>query len=281
MTVLRLSFLCAGLMVTAICASAQTQPGEPRPGATPDPADRSGKTVPAKKIDPETVVELGASYEFVNQDRPDWQTYYFSITHRFSKGQVLYGTASAVRRFATSDPNFMIGYVQPLTESKRWIATVEAGGSPNHQILPTTSFFGQVERIFDKGWIGRAGLRHSRYPADIVNMGIFGAERYFKAYRGAYTLYVAHLNGKGTAFSHAFQGNYYYGERNSVGAGFAFGQEIESVPGGLVRTDVLDFSFTGRHWMTNKWGLSYVAIWHRQGELYTRRGGQIGLLLRF
>jgi YaiO family outer membrane protein len=281
MTALRLSFLCACLLVTAICANAQTQPGEPRAGATPDPADRSASAVPAKKIEPETVVELGASYEFVNKDRPDWQTYYWSINHKFSTGQVLYGTASAVRRFETTDPNFMIGFVQPLGESKRWIATVEAGGSPNHQILPTASFFGQVERILGKGWIGRAGLRHNRYPTDILNMGVFGAERYFKAYRGAYTLYVAHLNGKGTALSHAFQGSYYYGERNSLGAGFAFGQEIESVPGGLVKTDVLDFSFTGRHWMTNKWGLSYVAVWHRQGDLYTRSGAQIGLLLRF
>ena len=281
MTVVRVSFLCAALIVMAICASAQTQPGEPRPGATPDPEDRTVKTVEAKTIDPETIVELGASYEFVNKDRPDWHTYYLFINHKFSTGQVLYGTAAAVTRFETTDANFMIGFVQPLTESKRWIATFEAAGSPNHQILPTASFFGQVERIFGKGWIGRAGLRHSRYPSDIVNMGIFGAEKYFKAYRGAYTLYVAHLNGKGPAISHAFQGNYYYGERNSIGAGFAFGQEIESVPGGLLKTDVLDFSFTGRHWMTNKWGLSYVAVWHRQGDLYTRGGAQIGLLLRF
>jgi YaiO family outer membrane protein len=281
MTLLRFSLLCACLMVTAICVSAQTTSSEPRAGATPDPEDKSARTVPAKKIDPETVVELGASYEFVNKGRPDWQTYYWSINHKFSTGQVLYGTASAVRRFETTDPNFMIGYVQPLGESKRWIATFEAGGSPNHQILPTTSFYGQVERILPKGWIARAGLRNNRYLSDTLNMGVLGAERYFKAYRAAYTLYVAHLNGKGTALSHAFQGSYYYGERNSVGAGFAFGQEIESVPGGLVKTDVLDFSLTGRHWMTNKWGLSYVAVWHRQGELYTRSGAQIGLLLRF
>ena len=96
-------------MVTAICAIAQTQPGEARPGATPDPEDRSSKTVDAKKIDPETMVELGAAYEFVNNDRPDWQTYYFSINHKFSTGQVLYGMASAVRRFETTDANFMIG----------------------------------------------------------------------------------------------------------------------------------------------------------------------------
>jgi YaiO family outer membrane protein len=268
-------------MLTSLHATAQTQPGEPRPEGTPDPQERTAKIEPTKKIDPETVAELGASYEFVNKDKSDWQTYYWSINHKFSTGQVLYGTASAVKRFETTDPNLMVGFVQPFTESKHWIATFEAGFSPNHQILPTSSFLGQVERVFSKGWVGRAGLRHSRYPADIVNMGIFGAEKYFKAYRAAYTLYVAHLNGKGTALSHVIQGNYYYGERNSVGAGFAFGQEIESVPGGLLKTDVLDFSFTGRHWMTSKWGLSYVAVWHRQGEFYTRGGAQIGLLLRF
>ena len=281
MTVFRLLFVCACLLVSATCVSAQTQPGEPRPGATPDPEDRSARTEPAKKIDPETVIELGAAYEFVNNDNPDWQTYYFSVNHKFSTGQVLYGTASAVKRFQTTDPNFMIGFVQPLSESKRWLGTFEAAYSPNHQILPITSFFGQVERVFSKGWVGRAALRNSRYQTDTVNMGIFGAEKYFKAYRGAYSLYVAHLNGKGTALSHVFQGNYYYGERSRLGAGFAFGQEIESVPGGLIRTNVLDVSFTGQHWMTKQWGLSYVAVWHRQGDLYTRSGGQIGLLLRF
>jgi hypothetical protein len=61
----------------------------------------------------------------------------------------------------------------------------------------------------------------------------------------------------------------------------AFGQEIESTPTGLLRTDVLDFNFNGRHWMNKKWGLSYVAVWHRQGTLYMRGGAQIGVLLSF
>lgn len=273
--------LCACVMLMPLQATAQTLPGEPQPAGTPDPQARIAKTEPTKTIDPETVIEFGGSYEHLTRNRPAWQTYFFSLSHKFNSGQVIYGTASAVSRFEATDPNFMIGFVQPLTESKRWIATFEAAGSPTHDILPTASFFGQVERLLGRGWIGRAGLRHSRYSTDTVNIGVFGAEKYFKAYRGAYTLYVAHLNGKGTAASHAFQGNYYYGERNSVGAGFAFGQEIESVPGGLIRTDVLDLSFTGRHWMNNRWGLSYVAIWHRQGTAYTRSGAQVGFLIRF
>ena len=275
---LRVSF-CWLFIVAPICVAAQT--GEPRSAASPDATERAEKGAPAKKIEPETQIEIGADYEFVTKDRPDWQTYYFSLTHKFSTGQVVYGTASAVRRFEITDPNFMIGFFTPLNKSKSWMATFEAAGSPNHQILPATSFFGQLDRNFGKGWLAHAGLRHNDYAGDSVNIGVFGGEKYFKAYRGAYNLYVARLIGKGTALSHSFQGNYYYDERNSVRAGFAFGQEIESVPGGLIRTDVLEFSFTGRHWMNNRWGWSYVAVWHRQGDAYTRSGAQLGLLLRY
>jgi len=270
---------CWLLILAPICVAAQT--GEPRPAASPDAAERTEKSAPAKKIEPETQIEIGADYEFVIRDKPDWQTYYFSLTHKFSTGQVVYGTASAVRRFKITDPNFMVGFFTPLNKSKSWMATFEAAGSPNHQVLPTTSFFGQLDHNFGKGWLAHAGLRHNDYPSDKVNIGVFGVEKYFKAYRGAYNLYVARLSEKGTALSHSFQVNYYYGERNSVGAGFAFGQEIESIPGGLIRTDVLEFSFTGRHWMNNRWGLSYVAVWHRQGDAYTRSGAQLGLLLRY
>ena len=272
-------FLCKFLILFAVCGAAQT--GEPRPGASPEGEGRSQKNAAAKTIEPETQIEIGGDYEFISKNRPDWQTYYFSLTHKFSTGQVVYGTASAVRRFEITDPNFMVGFFTPLNKSRSWMATFEAAGSPNHEILPTTSFYGQLERKFAKAWLVHAGLRHNDYPSDTVNIGVFGAEKYFKAYRGAYNLYVAHLNGKGTALSHSFQGNYYYGERNSVGAGFAFGQEIESVPFGLIRTDVLEFSFTGRHWMNNRWGFSFVALWHRQGIAYTRSGAQIGLLMRF
>jgi YaiO family outer membrane protein len=263
-------------------ATAQTQPGEPQPTITPDAKGQTDKTAAAKKVDPELIIELGASYEFLSKGKPDWQTYYLFFNRKFSSGQTLYGSASAVRRFNVTDANLMVGFVQPFTESKSWIATFEAAGSPNHQVLPTVSIFAQLERIFGKGWLGHAGMRHTRYSTDTVNMGVFGVERYFKAYRGSYNLFVAHQNGNGTAASHVFRGDYYYGERNSVGLGFAFGQEIESVGGGQVlRTDVLDFSLIGRHWIDKKWGLLYVGVWHRQGTLYTRSGAQIGVLRRF
>ena len=257
------------------------QPGEPRSASTPDAKSEAKTTAKENQDKSELQVELGASFEILSNGN-EWQSYFLLINRKFNSGQTLYGSVSVVRRFDLTDQNLMIGLVQPLNKSKRWIATFEASGSPRHQVLPQVSFYGQLERNFGAGWIGRAGLSYRHYSADTVNIGIFGLERYFKQYRAAYTFYLANLNGKGTSGSHLVQGNYYYGERNSIGLSAAFGKEIESVGHGvLIRTDVQELSVNGRQWMNQKWGFSYVLWWHRQGELYTRSGGQIGLLLRF
>ena len=275
-----LSCCCLFLLPLGVAAQTPaTEPGDAHPAATPE--TRTTATT-QQKASPELILEFGTDYEALNNDRPDWQSYFIRFNRKFSSGQMLYGEATTVRRFDQTDPSLTIGWYQPLNESRRWTTNVEVSGSPTHDVLPAFSFYGQIERNFGKGWLGHAGLRHSHYSDDKVNIGVFGVEKYFKAYRGAYTLYVAHLNGSGTSVSHAFQGNYYYGERNSVGMGIAFGQEIESIGNGrFIRTDVQEVSLIGRHWFNQKWGMSYVALWHRQGSDYTRGGPQIGLLYRF
>jgi len=270
--------LCAWwLLFASFALTAQSPATEPQSAPTP-PA----KTLAKPASSPELTLEMGADYESLSNNRSDWQTYFFRFNRKFSSGQNLYGEASLVRRFDSSDPNFMIGFYQPLGESRRWSATFEVAGSPTHDVMPAVSLYGQLERNFGNGWLGHAGVRQSHYSDDDVTIGVFGVEKYIKAYRGAYTLYVAHLDGRRTSTSHAFQGNYYYGERNSVGVGFAFGEEIESIGNGrFIRTDVRELSLTGRHWFSERWGLSYVALWHRQGVAYARSAAQGGLLLRF
>lgn len=249
--------------------------------AWPVPTPVAESTAAATPDNSELLVEVGATFEGLTND-DDWQSYFLSINRKFNSGQTLYGSASLVRRFNLTDQNLMIGLVQPLNKSRRWIATLEASGSPRHQVLPQISLYGQIEHNFGAGFIGRAGLSYRHYSADTVNIGIFGLERYFKQYRAAYTFYLAHLNGKGNSASHLIQGNYYYGERNSFGLGVAFGTEIESLgAAGLIQSDVRDVSVNGRHWMNQKWGFSYAAWWHRQGDIYDRSGGQIGLIFSF
>ena len=276
----RLCVLCTcWLFLLPICIAAQTTsvpPGEATPASTPKPSTKT--TAPAT---PELQVEISASHERLSNGN-DWQSYSLGISRKFSSWQTLYGSASLVRRFDQTDQYLTIGLYQPLNKSRRWAATFEAAGSPRHQVMPQVALFGQLERNFGAGWIGRAGLSYRHYTEDTVNIGIFGLERYFGKYRAAYTYYLAHLNGKGNSGSHLVQGSYYFDERNSVGLSLALGNEIESVGNGrLITTPVQEISLNGRQWMNQRWGFSYLLLWHRQGSLYTRSGGQIGLLLRF
>src|ERR1043166_5382198 len=218
-----LTLIIGWLFVAPVYLTAQT-PASELNAPTPAPAS------PAQpKPSPELTLEIGSDYESVNNDKSDWQTYFLRFNNKFSSGQLLYGEAAIVRRFEATDPNFMVGFYQPLGEARRWSATFEVAASPTHDVMPAVSLYGQIERNFGGGWVGHAGLRHSHYSEDNVNIGVFGVEKYIKAYRAAYTLYGARLIGIGTSPSHVFNWSYYYGERNSVGVGFAFGQEIESI----------------------------------------------------
>jgi len=285
-----------GLRIISVCwlillplyAGAQTPPsaeGEtPQTAPVPKTRPTAQPTQPSQPtpIEPELQLELGAWYEHLSNGSGTWQTYFLSMNRKFASGQTLYATASTVQRFHLTDPNLMVGFVQPLDHSRHWIATFEAAGSSSHQVLPQYALYAEIAHVFGGGWVGHAGIRHSKYGPDRVNIGVFNVEKYIKQYRFAYTLFVANLNGQSTATAHVFTGNYYYGDRNSVGLNVAFGQEIESIGEGvLVQTPVREVSINGKHWMNDKWGFSYWAGWHRQGTLYTRSGGQIGLLLRF
>lgn len=278
----RLSFLSAfWLLLLPLHIAAQTTSAQPHDTSPPETEKRTKTPAPESSVTPELQIEVGASHERLSNGQ-DWQSYFLTLNRKFSSGQTLYGSASIVRRFDLTDQSLMIGLYQPLNKSRSWSATFEAAGSPNHEVLPQVALYGQLKRNLGAGWLAHAGLSYRHYSADTVNIGIFGVTRYFSKYRAAYTFYLAHLNGKGNSGSHSFQGNYYYDERNTVGLSVSFGSEIENLGHDrLLVTDVQEISLNGRQWMNQRWGFSYVMWWHRQGELYTRSGGQVGLLLRF
>ena len=59
----------------------------------------------------------------------------------------------------------------------------------------------------------------------------------------------------------------------------AAGAEVESAAGAppLLTTGVLGAAITGRHALTEVWGVSYQVGAVRQGDLYARAGGRLGV----
>ncbi len=155
--------------------------------------------------------------------------------------------------------------------------------SPEHHVLPQDSVFGQLQKSFEDGWDAQAGMRHTQYNLVATDMMVLTGERYWGNYRAAYTLYLAKLQGAGTAPSHSGQLSYYYAEHSYLTLVLTKGRQAESLgPGlGVLLLDVTGVSLSGRHWLNSAWGVSYEAITEHQGNLYTRKGIRLGLRYAF
>jgi YaiO family outer membrane protein len=222
-------------------------------------------------------IEAGFSRETLTGGRPDWESRYLEGAYRFGERQTLYGQLRETERFGLRDTEVMAGLYLPLSRS--WTALVEASGSETHRVLPHSSIYGELHLEFLRGWGAKAGLRRSKFTNAEVDVRVLGFERYFGAWRAAYTLYSGRPEQAADwEEAHQLRLDRYYGERSSIGLAFTSGREAENVgpPLGIVVSDVESVSLIGRHWLGNSWAVSYELLAHEQGDLYRRRGLRIG-----
>lgn len=251
-----------------------------KPSPTPTPINLNSK--PRSADEKPTEIQFNYTFESLTNGFGNWQTASIDFSHKFAKRQTLYGSYRETERINQRDREFVLGYYHPL--NRKWLLLIEAGASPTHKVLPKWSALAQIERNFKNGWNLQGGYRRTQYNNAKVNLGIVGVEKYWGNYRAAYTLYINNLENESTSASHRVQFNRYYGEPlSSIGVSVGFGRELESLGIGrdVLRTDVQSFSFSGRHFFNQNWGLNYDLTLHRQGNLYTRRGGTIGIRYRF
>jgi YaiO family outer membrane protein len=222
-------------------------------------------------------IEAGLSRETLSGGRDPWESRYLEGSWRFGERKTLYGTLRETERFGLSDSEALAGLYWPLGPA--WTALVEASKSDSHRVLPRYAAYGELHYAFGRGWGVKAGLRHSEFTAAGVDVRVLGAERYFGAWRAAYTLYSGRPERAGNwEEAHQARLDRYYGERSSIGVAFTTGREAENVgpPLGIVVSPVDNLTLIGRHWLTRAWALSYELLAHEQGDLYRRRGLRLG-----
>lgn len=225
-------------------------------------------------------LELGASRENLSQGRTDWQSVYLEGEHRFGERRVVYAALRRTERFDQDDSDWLAGLYHPL--DARWTLNGEIGGSPSHRVLPDSTVALNLHRQLDAGWGLGFGGRFTAYANADTRAANFSVERYFGAYRAAYTFTTTRLEGASNAPGHRLQFSFYYGERNHIGLAASHGEEVENVPpAGIVETDVEALALTGRHWLDRDWALGYELLHHEQGSLYRRQGLRLGLRRAF
>jgi YaiO family outer membrane protein len=263
--------LAAALAIVAATAAADVEEAKRALGTAP----------PARPAYPATEIEAGFTKDNLDSGYDDWRSVYVEGAHHFGPRHTLYGAVRETERFDLRDFEALAGLYYPL--AAEWTALIEGSFSPEHNVLPEYSAFGQIHRALPYGWGVALGLRHSQYTSVYTNTLVADLERYWGNWRGAYTLYVGRPQDAPAGTAHRLQLSYYYGERSAVGVSVTYGEEVENVgpPIGVTKTNVRALALFGRHWVTPQWALSYEVYTHEQGDLYTRNGVRLGLRHRF
>ena len=237
---------------------------------------------PLPESTPKYEVQFQYSQEELTRDFGTWRTASIYIERRFAGRQIVWANYRKSQRNSFHDQEIIGGTYKPL--GRKWAVTAEGMFSPTHKYVGKFSFMGEAERQLGSGFIAHFGGRYTAYTSAKATSIYALGEKYWGNNRAAYTLYVNSLSNAPTALSHRIQYNRYFGEElNSIGASVTLGREHENLGPqiGILRNNIWSVSVSGRYWMTKRLGLNVDGLIHRQGDLYYRRGVNLGLRLRF
>lgn len=268
-------FFCLLLGAGQIAVFAQAGP-QPTPRPVTDP------TVPEPEKEPKYEVQVHFTTEALTRDLGTWRFASFYMERRFKNRQIVWGTYRVSQRSSSRDQEFIGGTYRKF--GKKWAGMTEVMFSPTHKYVGKFSIMGEVERPLGKGFVGHVGTRFTNYDT-VKATSVYGmVEKYWGDNRAAYTAYLTNLSNAGNAPTHRVQYTRYFGEDlNSVSATVAWGREHENLGPqlGILRNNTWSVGVSGRYWLTKKIGLNMDGLVHRQGNLYYRRGINVGLRFRF
>jgi YaiO family outer membrane protein len=229
-----------------------------------------------------TTVALSQGAEALSGDRPAWRETALDAYWTGERGAALGAGLRELSRFSQDDVDGAFWAQAPLGG---FVLGVEGSASPTWNFVPRWSAGARVERGLPAGWVLSLGAIARRYEGDVARttatLASFGLERYWGRWRAAATTTAVALEGAWSG-GERLALDFYYGDGGRIGASVAVGRELESIGGGQVlRTDVLGGGLAGAHPISAGWALTWELSAQRQGDLYRRTGGRLGLRRQF
>ena len=221
-----------------------------------------------------TTISVSGAGETLGDGVSGWREKALRVRRDFAPRTLAELGVSSTRRFGLADTQVSGAAVWPM--GAKWTASVDASYSRTHRILPRNAFGTTLQYEFRRGWLLRGGGKTTRYDEARVNQAALAVEHYFKDYGVTVSWLPTHVFGV-TANSYAVQGVWYYGERDAVSLTLATGREANNVGGGVVLGQVHSAGIGGRHMLSQGWSANYGANYTKQGDLYTRKGLNLGL----
>ena len=223
-------------------------------------------------------IEAGYGQDFLSAGYADWRDASLAATWSGERSSVRLAVRE-LERYGLRDNEVGAAVRVPL--DARWGILGEASGSVTHHFMPAWSGALQLQYAPGAGFALSSGFKWTRYETDVASsgtqLGTVGVERYFGAHRIAWTGYLSTLAGSWSG-SNRVAWDLFYGERGRIGISLSAGREIEALGGGeLLTSRVLGAALGGSTDVHAGWSVTYELAIQRQGDLYTRTGGKLGL----
>lgn len=187
-----------------------------------------------------------ADQSFGGEAAQIWQT-------RHSSEFTLYGGARETAGLYPTESYAGVVYALP----RGWGSSFEAGQVPDAPGLPRSfALTGQLHSPLSEGRAVSVGIKYRIYDVD----SRFGPAAAEPGIANGYTLSAYRAPGAAPAPGYQLQLNYQYSAASAFG--LALGRDVETftpyydAPGSGPR----QFSFTGQHWLTPSWALSYDVL---------------------
>jgi YaiO family outer membrane protein len=247
------------------------------------PADAEGALAAQARSPLE--IEVGGSVESVT-GQSDWQEYYVLARYRFGPRQSVYARWLRAHRYDVSDTQGTLGVTFPVGDP--WTVTLEGAMSPQHHFLPRWSTMGHLHTNLGQGWgvqVGAGISEYGRVTPVTVTRQYATLERYFSAYRLAYTLSGMQVEDRRSGIGHQVAGSWYYMPGAAVTVAVGTGQEVIAFPSAddtRVEVDRTNSAaIWGNHPIQPGLHLVYSFHWHQQGDRFDRTGARVGFRQTF
>ncbi|SFG46709.1 outer membrane protein, YaiO family [Duganella sp. CF458] len=226
----------------------------------------------------QTTIGISHGIDHLSGPAANWHETALTVRHQAAPRLGFGAGATRIERFGISETQFSAGADVPLSD--KLTASVDGNFSSDHQILARHALGATLQYEFAKGWLVHGGGRSSSYNDVHVNQSLLMLERYVGNYSFSGAWRAARAFGT-TAHSGELRGSYYYHDRSAVGFSLAAGKEAANIAGTTRLTTVRSAALLGRHWLDQRWAVTYAVAHTRQGDFYVRNGANLGLQAAF
>ncbi len=219
-------------------------------------------------------------YESLDNNMPDWKNYFIATSRLFNDTHRFGFNLERIERFGLIDQQMTVNAALRINDSL--LSSSSYSMSEFSEFIPKWLFDSSLDFIVHRGLSVKPRIKYSEYTSLNALMFSGSIDKYFSNVEITYVAYVTYTDLKTPVSSHEIKFYYHYGVGKFISIAANVGKEL------LVTTaidpiyqDVYGVRMSGKHSLTDYFGLTYQISFHQQGDSYSKQGVRLGVFVKY